>query len=562
MNGNGKPRVSIIGGVAGGASCATRLRRLSESAAITIFERGPYVSFANCGLPYYVGDVISDEKHLLVATPGLFRKRFNIDVRVQNEVRSIDRSKQEITIKDISTGDIYREGYDTLVLAPGASPICPPLPGVQLPGIFTLKTIPDSRQIREWITQRGVERAVIVGGGFIGLEMAENLVKRGVSVTIVEMLPQVMPALDAEMAVPLQDHLIANGVTLALGDAVSSFDEGPDGTIEVKTKSGHNYASDMVVLAIGVRPEIGLAREAGLEIGERGGIRVDEYLRTSDPHIWAVGDAVEVRDFITGSRINVPLAGPANREGRIAADNIMGREVKFRGIQSTAICQVFDMTVAATGISEKVIRRAQATGQSIPYDKVCLHPGHHVSYYPNSTPMTIKLIFATPDGRILGAQAVGGEGVDKRIDVISMAIQRNSTVFDLEQCELCYAPQFGAAKDPVNIAGMIAANALRGDAPVSHWEALDLDGSLILDVRQSGEYEAGHVPAAVNIPLGELRERLGELARDRRVFTYCSVGQRSYYATRLLRQHGIEASNISGGFRCYQAWKQTQRGPQ
>ena len=367
-----------------------------------------------------------------------------------------------------------------------------------------------------------------------------------------------MPAIDAEMAVPLQEHLVANGVTLALGDAVASFSEGPEDAIEVKTKSGRNYTADMVVLAIGVRPEIGLAREAGLEIGERGGIRVDEYLRTNDPHIWAVGDAVEVRDFVTGSWINVPLAGPANREGRIAADNIMGREVKFRGIQGTAICQVFDMTIASTGISEKAIRRAQATGQSIPYDKVCLHPGHHVSYYPNSTPMTIKLIFSTPDGRVLGAQAVGGEGVDKRIDVISMAIQRSSTVFDLEQCELCYAPQFGAAKDPVNIAGMIAANALRGDAPVSHWEALDLDGSFILDVRQPGEYEAGHVPAATNIPLGELRERLGELTPDRQIITYCSVGQRSYYATRLLRQHGFEASNISGGFRCYRAWKQTQ----
>jgi len=556
---SGKPRILIIGGVAGGASCATRLRRLSESAEITIFERGPYVSFANCGLPYYVGDVIADEKKLLVATPGLFRKRFNIDVRTQNEVLSIDRHSQEITIKNRKTGAVYNEGYDALVFSPGSSPIRPPLPGIELPGIFTLRTIPDSRQIREWIAQRGVERALIVGGGFIGLEMAENLVKRGVSVTIVEMLSQVMPTLDADMAVPIHNHLIANGVTLALGDAVSSFTEGPGGNIiEVATKSGHKYTADMVILAIGVRPEIGLAREAGLEIGERGGVRVDEHMRTSDQHIWAVGDAVEVQDFITGSWINVPLAGPANREGRIAADNILGRKVKFRGVQATAICQVFDMTIASTGTSEKVLKRSLKSGQSIPYEKVFLHTRHHVEYYPNSTPMTIKLIFSTTDGRILGAQAVGGEGVDKRIDVISMAIQRNSTVFDLEQCELCYAPQFGAAKDPVNIAGMIAANALRGDAPVAHWENADLDGSIILDVREPGEFDTGHVPRAINIPLGELRGRLGELDRNRQVLVYCAVGQRSYYASRLLLQHGIQAKNISGGFSCYAVWKQIQ----
>ena len=548
----GKQRILIVGGVAGGASCAARLRRLSEEVEITIFERGPYVSFANCGLPYYVGNVITDERDLLVATPQLFRSRFNIDVRVQSDVQTIDRERCEIEVRNIHTGEAYREGYDVLVLAPGALPIRPPLPGIDLPGIHTLRTIPDSRQIREWIVEREVKRAIVVGGGFIGLEMAENLTKRGISVTIIEMLPQVMPSIDPEMAILIQDCLVTNGVSLCLDDAVAGFVHNNDGrAISVATKSGENYEADMVLLAIGVRPEVTLARQAGLEIGAMGGVRVDDHMCTSDDRIWAVGDAVEVRDFITGEWTLVPLAGPANRQGRIAADAILGRDVRFRGVQATAVCRVFNMTIAATGISEKVLQRVGINSELKQYEKIYLHPGHHVGYYPGARPMTIKLIFSSRDGTVLGAQAVGEEGVDKRIDVIAMAIQRGSTVYDLEQAELCYAPQFGAAKDPVNIAGMIAANVLRGDAPVAHWEEDALRQSCIIDVREPGEFALGHIEGAINIPLGVLRDRMEELPRDREILCYCAVGQRSYYASRALRQNGFKARNISGGMRTY-----------
>jgi NADPH-dependent 2,4-dienoyl-CoA reductase/sulfur reductase-like enzyme/rhodanese-related sulfurtransferase len=552
----GRQRILIVGGVAGGASCAARLRRLSEEVEITIFERGPYVSFANCGLPYYVGNVITDERDLLIATPQLFRSRFNIDVRVQSDVQAIDRERCEIEVRNIQKGEVYREGYDVLVLAPGASPIRPPLPGIDLPGIHTLRTIPDSRQIREWIVEREVKRAIVVGGGFIGLEMAENLTKRGISVTIIEMLPQVMPAIDPEIAILIQDHLITNAVSLCLNDAVAGFVHSNDGSaISVSTKSGDNYEADMVILAIGVRPEVTLARQAGLEIGALGGVRVDDHMCTSDERIWAVGDAVEVRDFITGEWALVPLAGPANRQGRVAADAILGRDVRFRGVQATAVCRVFNMTVAATGVSEKVLQRSGISSQLNQYEKIYLHPGHHVGYYPGARPMTIKLIFSSRDGTVLGAQAVGEEGVDKRIDVIAMAIQRGSTVYDLEQAELCYAPQFGAAKDPVNVAGMIAANVLRGDAPVAHWEEDALRQSGVIDVREPGEFALGHVEGAINIPLGVLRERMEELPRDREILCYCEVGQRSYYASRALRQNGFKARNISGGMRTYEAKK-------
>jgi len=552
---SGKPRILVVGGVAGGASCAARARRLSEDAEIIIFERGPYVSFANCGLPYYVGNVITEERDLLVATPQLFRRRFNIEVRVLSEVQTIDRGGNEIAVKDLEGGQVYREPYDVLVLAPGSAPIRPPLRGIDTAGIHTLRTIPESREVREWIQERGVSRAVIVGGGSIGLETAENLVRRGISVTIVEMQSQVMPAVDPEMAVPIQDHLQANGVELCLGDGVASFENDAQGRIRVETKSGKAYPCDMVLLAIGVRPEISLAKDAGLEIGELGGIRVDDRMRTGDEHIWAVGDAVEVRDFVTGEWTLIPLAGPANRQGRIAADAILGRDSRFRGVQATMVCKVFDVTMAATGASERTLERCAAQGHPIPYDKVYLHPGHHVGYYPGAKPITMKLVFSTEDGRVLGAQAVGEEGVEKRIDVIAMAIQKVATVFDLEEAELCYAPQFGAAKDPVNVAGMIAANALRGDAPVAHWADVGRTPATILDVREPHEYEMGHVDNAVNIPLGELRDRMGELPFDADILTYCAVGQRSYYASRALRQYGYDARNVSGGMRTYAAYR-------
>jgi NADPH-dependent 2,4-dienoyl-CoA reductase/sulfur reductase-like enzyme/rhodanese-related sulfurtransferase len=461
-------------------------------------------------------------------------------------VVAIDRSAQEIQVKDLKTDAVYRERYDALVLSPGAKPIRPPLPGIDLPGIFALRTIPDSRQIREWLAGKNVKHAVVVGGGFIGLEMTENLVNRGVSVTIYEMLPQVMPPLDPEMAAPIHEHLKAHGVSLCLGDAVAQFEGNADGRLVVHSKLGETCTTDLVILAIGVRPETTLAKEAGLEIGARGGIRVDEQMRTSDERIWAVGDAVEVRDVITGEWSLIPLAGPANRQGRIAANAIFGRDSKFRGVQATAVCGVFDMTIALTGASEKTLKRV-----GMAYEKVYLHPGHHVGYYPGARPITMKLLFSPADGRVLGAQAVGTEGVEKRIDVMAMAIQMGATIFDLEEAELCYAPQYGAAKDPVNVAGMIAANVLRGDVPLARWEDISKSNALILDVRNFDEFEAGHVQGARHLPLPELRARMAELPHDREIWVYCGVGQRSYYATRALRLNGFNARNLPGGFQTY-----------
>jgi NADPH-dependent 2,4-dienoyl-CoA reductase/sulfur reductase-like enzyme/rhodanese-related sulfurtransferase len=545
-----KKRILIIGGVAGGASCAARARRLSETAEIIMFDRGGFVSFANCGLPYYIGDVITDEKKLLVANVELFKNRFNIEVRLENEVLEIDRKKSEIVVKNLQNNQIYREHYDALVLSPGASPIRPPLPGIDLPGIFSLRTIPDSRLIREWIVKQNVKNAVIVGGGFIGLEMTENLVHRGIKVTLLEMLPQVMPPLDIEMVEPVHEYLREKGVELFLGDGVTGFEtnnEANNSGLIVSTKSGKKHTTDLVILALGVRPDIQLAKSADLEIGERGGIRVNKKMRTNDKKIWAVGDAVEVQDFVTKEWTLIPLAGPANRQGRIAADAIFGRTSQFRGTQGTSVCGIFDLIIASTGASEKTLKRLD-----IDYEKVYLHPAHHVGYYPGAKPIDLKLLFSPKDGKILGAQAIGEAGVEKRIDVIAMAIQTRATIFDLEQAELCYSPQFGAAKDPVNFAGMIAGNALRGDAPVTQWEYLPTEDALILDVREVSEFEGGHVEGAVNIPLPKLRDRVDELPKDREIWVYCQVGQRAYYATRILRLNGFNAKNITGGFKTYQ----------
>lgn len=540
-------RVLIVGGVAGGASVAARLRRLCETCEIVLFDRGPYVSFANCGLPYYVGDIIREEKNLLVASADLFRNRFAIEVRTEHEVVSIDRTKREIHVRDLRGGAERRERYDALVLAPGAAPIRPPLPGIDLPGIFTLRTIPDSRRIREWILERRAKRAVVVGAGFIGLEMTENLAARGLAVSVVEMAPQVLPPLDPEMARPVEERLRSHGIDLRLGDGVSGFAPREGGGITVTTKSGAEFPADLVILAIGVRPEVTLARSADIAIGPRGGIRVDDTMRTSDPAIWAVGDAVEVRDVVTGGWGMMPLAGPANRQGRIAADAIAGKNSRFRGVQGTAVCGVFGMTVALTGASEKSLRAAGETG----YEKIWLHPGHHAGYYPGAKPIHLKLLFSTTDGRVLGAQAVGEEGVEKRIDVISTAIQMRATVADLAEAELCYAPQFGAAKDPVNIAGMIASNVLSGDLPLASWEEIGKTEALLLDVRDPEEFAGGAIPGAVNIPLAEIRARVEEIPRDREVWIYCGVGQRAYYATRLLLQRGVRARNLPGGYETY-----------
>jgi len=545
-------RILIIGGVAGGASAAARARRLDETCEIIIFDRGHFVSFANCGLPYYVGDVIKDEADLVVASPELFKDRFDIEVRTRNEVVEIDREKNEIVVEDLDQGRTYRERYTRLILSPGARPVRPPLPGIDLPGIFVLRTIPDSRHIREWVDGRDAQRAVIVGAGFIGLEMAENLCRRGLHVTVLEMLDQVMPPLDAEMAFPVEEHLRAQGVDLVLGDAVAGFAEA-DGGLRVETQSGAEISADMVILAIGVRPETTLAEASGLEIGERGGIVVDAAMRTADPNIFAVGDAVEVEDVVTRERTCVALAGPANRQGRIAADAIFGKEAAFRGVQATSVCGVFDLVVATTGASEKALQRAGIDD----YEVVHLHPGNHVGYYPGSRQIHMKLIFSRPDGRVLGVQAVGERGAERRVDVVAMAIQMGATVFDLEQAELCYAPQFGAAKDPVNLAGMIAANVLRGDHPIVHWGDAELDGVFLLDVRDPDEFEKQHIDGAVNIPLGELRARLDEIPEDRDIWVYCAVGQRAYYATRALMQRGRSIRNLSGGIA---TWNAVTRG--
>ena len=529
--------------MAGGASCAARLRRLDERAEIMMIERGPYVSFANCGLPYYVGGVIEKESSLLVASEELFRERFRIGVRTRCEVTGIDREAKEVVVKDLRTGEETREGYDALVLSPGASPIKPPLPGIDLPGIFTVRTIPDSREIKAWMEAKGARRAVVVGGGFIGLEMAENFAHRGMEVTVVEMLDQVMPPLDREIAAIVEDHMRANGVKLSLGDGVAGF-ESRDGGLAVLTASGARHEADIVILAIGVRPDSALARGAGLHLNQRGGIRVDAQMRTSDPSIWAVGDAVEVTDFVLGKPTQIPLAGPANRQGRIAADAICGRASKFRGVQGTAVCGVFRMAVAATGASEKALVAAGVEG----WEKVYLHPSSHARYYPGAKPIALKVIFRKEDGRILGAQAAGLDGAEKRIDVISAFLQMGGTVYDLEEAELCYAPQYGGAKDPVNFAGMIAADVLRGDMPLVHWDEPMAPETFLLDVRDPDEFEEGHAPDAVNIPLAQLRDRLGEIPAGKDVRAYCAVGLRGYIATRILVQHGIPARNVSGGF--------------
>ena len=539
-------RVLIVGGVAGGASAAARLRRLDEESEIVLFDRGPYVSFANCGLPYYVGNVIADERRLLVASRELFRDRFNIDVQTEHEVTAIDRAVQTIRVKDLRDGSEHDERYDVLVLAPGAMPIRPVARGLELPGVFVVRTIPDTRRIRTWLEAPPRREAVVVGGGFIGLEMAENLVRRGLAVTVVEKLPQVMPPLDPEMAAEMARHLRQEGVRLRLGEGFREIEADGD-RLAVRTDRDATITTDLVILALGVRPEATLAQAAGLAIGARGGIVVDERMRTSDPRIYAVGDAIEVRDVIIGQEIILPLAGPANRQGRVAAEAIAGRGTRFRGVQATAIVGVLGLTVAITGASEKGLRRAGVTDYGVVY----LHPGHHAGYYPGAMPIHLKLLYSRGDGRVLGAQAVGQEGIDKRIDVIAAMIQMRGTVHDLAEAELCYAPQFGAAKDPVNVAGMMAANALRGDMPLADWSEIGQTSAALLDVREPDEFARGHLEGAVNLPLSELRRRVNDVPRGRELWVYCAAGQRAYYAQRLLMQRGLDVRNLSGGFATY-----------
>lgn len=554
-------KVIIVGGVAGGASCAARLRRLDESAEILMVERGPYVSYANCGLPYHISDVIPKESSLIVATEELFRGNFAIDVHTNCEAISISPEAKTVNLRNVLTGEVTTESYDKLVLSPGATSIKPPLPGIDLPGIFHVRTVPDARTIREWI-ERGssflagmysysgmqfikpARRAVVIGGGFIGLEMAENLKHLGIEVTLVEMLDQVLAPLDRELARLVEAHLTRNGVHLALSDGVAGFTRLESGAIEVKTQSGKTYCADLVILALGVRPDTALAKTAGLEIGERGGIRVDDQMRTSVADIFAVGDAIEVKDFVTGQWSLVALAGPANRQGRIAADVIAGRDSHFRGTQGTSIIGLFGGAAAWTGVSEKTLNRIGGED----FEKIYLFPNAHAGYYPDASMIAFKVIFRKSDGRLLGAQAlsVDGPAVDKRISALAVAIQMGGTVYDLEEAELCYAPQFGSAKDALNFAGMVAADVLCGDLPLTHWGEITGE-AFLLDVREPMELVVEALPGAVNIPLGQLRARLGELPRDREILTICRSAQRAYYATRILLQNGFRARTISGG---------------
>lgn len=549
-----KKRILIIGGVAGGASAAARLRRLDAEAEIVMLERGPFVSFANCGLPYHVSDVIPDEGSLTVASPRLFRERHGIEVRTGHEVVAIDAAAREVTVR-LADGSEQRERYDALVLSPGASPVRPPLPGIDLPGILTLRNIPDVRRIREWIQQHKVKRAVVAGAGFIGLEMVENLHLMGIEVTVLEMLPQVMPPLDAEMAWWVADHLRSKGIRLALGDGVASFHQTESGGLAVHTAGGKVHEGDMVILSIGVRPETALAKSAGLALGPRGGIQVDASLRTSDPAIWAVGDAIEVTDRVSGQPALIPLAGPANRQARIAAASICGHPARFGPVQGTSVCGVLGLTVACTGASEKALERAGITD----FEKVYLHPANHATYYPGSSVMHLKVLFRKSDGRLLGAQAVGADGTDKRIDVLAVYLQMGATVHDLAEAELCYAPQYGSAKDPVNIAGMAAVNAIEGLSPLIHWHT-PRGGALLVDVREPDEFAEGHAENAVNFPLSTLRQQWPELPRGRTLHVYCGVGLRAHNAVRLLRQQGFDAHNLSGGWRSHAAAMATGKG--
>jgi len=549
-------KIVIVGGVAGGASAAARARRLSEDAEIVILERGDYISFANCGLPYHIGGDIGRRDDLLLSTPEHFRANYNIDVRVGHEVTAIDRNARSVTVTERATGRQYEESYDKLILSQGAAPVRPELPGIDHPRVFALRTILDMDAIKQ-LVDGGARRAVVIGAGYIGLETVEALVHRGLETMLVEQQEQVLPVLDHELAVDLQYLMEEKGVQVRLGATAAAFHEAGEG-VEVELESGERLAADFVLLAIGVRPESELARAAGLELGSSGAVRVDEHMRTSDPDIYAAGDMVEVTETVTGEKTNIPLAGPANRQGRIAADHIFGRDNSYTTTQGTAIVKVFDLTAAITGPSEKTLRR---TG--IAFEKIYLHPFGHASYYPGTAHMHIKVMFDPESGRLLSAQIVGYDGVDKRIDVFAVALRAGMTMHDLEELELAYAPPYGSAKDPVNMAGFVGGNVLSGD--VRFWFAEDhpeetLSGT-VLDVRTKKEYRDGHVDGTVWIPLDQLRSRLGEL-RDKPtpIYVYCLTGIRSYMACRILQLNGFtDVYNLGGGWKTFNCCHRVRR---
>ena len=554
-----RKKTVIIGGVAGGATTAARLRRKDESMEIVLLERGEYISYANCGLPYHVGDVIKNRESLLLQTPEAMKKKFNIDVRVQNEAVKINPEDQTVTIKDLKKGIEYEESYDYLVIATGSSPVVPPIPGIDGPDIYTLWTVPDTDRIKKVIEIKKPKTAAVIGGGFIGLEMAENLNRAGLQVSIVEMQDQVMAPLDFEMAQLLHENIEMNGVSLLLGDGVASF-EHKDGKTLITLNSGKELQTDMVLLSIGVRPNSELAGEAGLKLNGRGGILVDEMLRTSEENIYAVGDVIEVENYVLKEPAMIPLAGPANKQGRICADNIAGGQKKYKGTLGTSVAQVFDLTAAAAGVNEKMlIRKGKVRGKD--YETVLINQKSHAGYYPGAVPVTLKLLFDL-DGNILGAQAVGQEGVDKRIDVLAGAMRSGNTIYDLEELELAYAPPYSSAKDPVNMLGFTAENVL--EKMVSFMSCRELDDRIetegwekdltILDVTEEMERMVFHIPGSVHIPLGQLRQRMSELPKDRLIVTYCAVGVRSYNAARILEQNGFsDVKVLEGGTSFYQS---------
>ncbi len=561
-------KIVIVGGVAGGASAAARARRLSETAEIIVLERGEFVSFANCGLPYHISGEIETRDVLLLQTPDSFKQRFNVDVRVFNEVIAIDKDKKEVTVRRILTGEVYQESYDKLLLSPGASPVKPPIPGINSNHVFSLRNIPDMDQILSRLLIEKPKHATVVGGGFIGLEMVEALHHLGINVTLLELADQVMAPVDREMANMLHQKMAEKGVDLRLNiglTAISELNIQPaepeatgeydkpiehNNTLELMLSTGDMLKTGLVILAIGVKPETMLADQAGLELGVRGGIKVDSRMCTSDADIFAVGDAVETEDFVTALPSLVPLAGPANRQGRIAADNMLGRREVYRRTQGTSICKLFDMAIGSTGLNEKTLKRLKMS-----YEKIYVHTASHATYYPGAHPVTLKLLFNPVDGEILGAQAVGLDGIDKRIDVLAVAQRARMSVYTLQDLELTYAPPFGSARDVVNQAGMVASNVLKGDEAICHTEELLLGASdqIVLDVRNPPELEAsGTFPNAINIPLDQLRQRLHELPKDKELLVACQVGLRGHVACRMLIQHGFKVRNLTGGFKTYQ----------
>jgi len=543
-------KVLIVGGVAGGASTAARLRRLDEEAEIIMFERDEYISFANCGLPYYIGETIKEREKLLVQTPEAMRARFNIDVRINSEVISIDTVNKKVKVNSKEKGE-YEENYDYLLLSPGAKPIKPAIEGIDSKRIFTLRNIPDTDKIKEQVDNKNVKNAIVIGGGYIGVEMAENLKERGVKVTLVEAAPHILAPFDSDMVTILEKELQDNGVTLVLGDGVKGFKDGEKDT-EVTLNSGKKLIADMVILAIGVTPDTAVLKNSGINLGIKGHIVVNERMETSVEKVYAVGDAIEVKDFVNGETAAIPLAGPANKQGRIAADNIAGLNSTYKGTQGTSIIKVFGLTGATTGNNERTLKRL-----NIPYKVIYVHPFSHASYYPGATPLTIKLIF-NDEGAILGSQIVGYEGVDKRIDVIATVIRLKGTVEDLTELELSYAPPYSSAKDPVNMAGFVAQNVLAGRMEVfvtEDLENLDMEKTTVLDVRTDMEYSNGKIEGAMNIPVDSLRARMGELDKNKEIYLHCQVGLRGYIADRILTSHGFKVKNLTGGYKSYTAGK-------